>query len=90
MKNCLDLLRLEKEPDIQRNLAHGLLSHFATEGIEATRELLISQELDWSLRHYLLETCTIMGERFPEFDEWMKREKVEAAETWKKITELQA
>ena len=59
---------------IQGNLAHALLSQFAPEGIEAARRLLVGRELDFEgrgLRDYLLETCTLMGERFPEYDEWL-------------------
>jgi preprotein translocase subunit SecA len=73
-------------------LAHSLLSQFAQEGIEVARQLLVGRELDFDekgLRNYLLETCTLMGERFPEYDEWMATEKAEKAEHWKRVKELE-
>lgn len=88
----LALLRQEKEQDIQQNVAHALLSQFAYEGIEAARQLLIGQELDFEgkgLRNHLVETCTIMEERFPEYDEWLATEKKEKEEHWKRIKELE-
>ena len=36
-----------------------------------------------------METCTIMGERFPEYDEWRAAEKTEKEEHWKRIKELE-
>ena len=91
VEKCLLLLRQEKDFDIRINLAHALLSHFAPEGIEETRKLLIGRQLDFEakgLRSYLLETCTLMGERFPEYEEWLAFEKAEKAEHWKRVKEL--
>jgi len=91
VEKCLQLLRQEKDEGIRVNLAHALLSHFASEGIEETRKLLVGRQLDFErrgLRNYLLETCTIMGERFPEYDEWQAAEKSEKTEHWKRIKEL--
>ncbi len=71
---CLRLLRKEQEYYVQMRLAYALLSHFAPEGIEEARQLLLGREFDFEtndLRHCLLETCAIMGERFPEYDEWL-------------------
>lgn len=92
VEKCLHLLRQEGEEDVQVNLAHALLSHFAPEGIEETRKLLVGRQLDFEslgLRNYLVETCTIMGERFPEYDEWRAAEKTEKEEHWKRIEELE-
>lgn len=92
VEKCLHLLRKEKEEDIQRNLAHVLLSQFAQEGIEETRQLLVGRELDFEergLRNYLVETCTLMGERFPEYEEWQTAEKIEKEEHWKRVKELE-
>jgi hypothetical protein len=89
---CLHLFRQEKDYDIRVNLAHALLSHFAQEGIEEARELLLGQELDFEsrgLRNYLVETCTIMGKRFPEYDEWRAAEKTEKEKHWKRVKELE-
>ena len=92
VEKCLHLLRQEKEEGIRVNLAHALLSQFAQEGIEESRKLLVGRELDFEsrgLRNYLVETCTIMRERFPEYDEWQAAEKTEKEEHWKRIKELE-
>jgi hypothetical protein len=41
------------------------------------------------LRNDLLETCTLMGERFPEYDEWLAAEKTEKEEHWRRVKELE-
>lgn len=88
---CLRLLRQEKEEYIQMNLAYALLSHFAHEGIEEARRLLVGRTLDFhskGLRQHLIETCTIMGERFPEYDQWRATEIAEKEEHWRRVNEL--
>ncbi len=50
VEKCLDLLGQEKLDDIRLNLAHALLSHFASEGIEAARQLLVGRPLDFNSR----------------------------------------
>src|SRR5262249_2212602 len=60
---------------------------------EAARRLLVGRELDFevrNLRTWLLETCTFMGERFPEYDQWLAEEKAEKAEHWKQVKELES
>ena len=92
VEKCLLLLRQEKDFDIRIHLAHALLSHFAEEGIEEARNLLVGQQLGFEakgLRGYLLNTCTITGERFPEYEEWLATEKAEKAEHWKRVKELE-
>jgi SEC-C motif len=92
VEKALTLLRQEKALNIQQILAQALLSQFAHEGIEATRQLLLGRKLDYEgkgLRNYLVETCTIMGERFPEYDEWLATEKKEKEEHWKRVKELE-
>ena len=52
----------------------------------------LGRELDFEgqgLRNYLLETCTLTGERFPEYDEWLATEKAEKEEHWKRVKELE-
>ena len=91
VEKCLQLLPQEKEWDLKQNLAHSLLSHFSQEGIEAVRQMLVGRELDFDdrhLRNYLVETCTIMGERFPEYDEWLAEEKAEKEENSRRLKEL--
>jgi len=92
VEKCLYLLTREDNLDIQTNLTHALLSQFAPEGIEAARRLLVGRELDFDgrrLRNYLLETCTLTGERFTEYDEWLATEKTEKEKHWKKVKELE-
>jgi len=92
VRKCLHLLGQEKEDEIRHDLAYALLSQFAYEGIEAARQLLLGRQLDFQsrgLRSYLLETCTFMGERFPEYDEWLAAEKAEKEEHWRRIEELE-
>jgi hypothetical protein len=92
VETSLRLLGQERDEMIQGNLAQALLSQFAPEGIEAARRLLLGRELDFEgqgLRDYLLETCTIMGERFPEYDEWLAAEKVQKEEHRKRVEELE-
>ena len=92
VEKCLLLLADEKDHALKRNLAHSLLSQFAQEGIEAARQLLVGRELDFEdkgLRNYLLETCMIMGEQFPEYNQWLAVEKAEKEEHWRRVKELE-
>ena len=73
-------------------MAEALLYQFADEGIEAARQQLIGRELDFEgkgLRNCLLETCTLMGKEFPEYNEWLAAEKTEKADHWKRVKELE-
>jgi plasmid stability protein len=88
----LHLLGQEKEDEVRQDLAYALLCQFAYEGIEAARQLLLGRQLDFQsrgLRNYLLETCTLMGERFPEYDEWLAAEKAEKEAHWRRVKELE-
>lgn len=92
VETCLRLLKQERDEMIQQSLAHAVLAQFASEGIEAVRRLLVARELDFEgrgLRDYLLETCTLMGERFPEYDEWLAVAKAEKEAHWKRVKELE-
>ena len=92
VEKCLHLLGQEKEGEIRLNLAQALLTQLASQGIEAARQLLLGRKLDFEgegLRSYLLETCAITGERFPEYDEWLATEKQDKAEHRKRIKELE-
>jgi hypothetical protein len=88
----LKLFAGEKDSHIQRHLAEALLAQFAYEGIEIARSLLLGKELDFTdkgLRTFLLETCTLTGERFPEYDQWMATEKNEKEEHFRRVKELE-
>ena len=89
---ALKLIAQEKDEQSRRELAHALLCQFAQEGIEIARQLLVGRELDFDeqgLRNYLLETCTLTGERFPEYDEWLATEKAEKEEHRRRVKELE-
>jgi len=91
VETCLNLLRQEQDMSVRVNLAHALLSHFPQSGVEEIRTLLTGRRLDFEsrdLRNYLVETCTITGDRFPEYEEWRTAEKVEKEEHWKRVNEL--
>ena len=82
----------ERRRATKTNLAHALLSHFASEGIAVARQLLLGRAFDFedvALCDELLETSTIMGERFPEYDEWLAAREVEKANRQKRMKELE-
>lgn len=92
VETSLRLLNQEQDLRIQTILVEGLLSQFALEGIEAARRLLVGRELDFEgrgLRGYRLETCALMGERFPEYDDWLAAEKADKEEHWRRMKELE-
>ena len=91
VETCLKLLRQEKDTGIRVNLAFALLSHFSLKGIEEARQLLLGRTLDSEsrgLRNCLVETCTIMGERFLEYDEWRAIQRTEKEEHRRRIEEI--
>lgn len=72
---CLEMLPQETEPDIKTNLAYGLISNFAFEGIEPIRQLVLGKDFDprmVDLPRHLVAAATIMGVMFPEYDQWKK------------------
>lgn len=92
VETCLRLLDQVQDERAQVQLAYALLAHFAEEGIEVARRLLQGREINFDNRDLwdaLLETCTITGARFPEYDEWMARDRQEAEAHRKRIEELQ-
>ncbi|MHB9081872.1 MAG: YecA family protein [Pirellulaceae bacterium] len=91
VQKSLDLMAREQDRHIQRDLAHAALSHFAEEAIEPVRQLLSSQQIRGDLRHlrdYLVVTCTIMEERFPEYNEWRAAEDQEREERRRQLEAL--
>ncbi len=73
VENSLKLLSRERDRTIKTNLALALLTNFSFEGISMVRKLVKNQDYDSTLtylREDLIKTCTIMEERFPEFDQW--------------------
>ncbi len=81
----------EKERFIQRRLADAALSHFAYGAIEPVRQIVRTQRLDGelcTLRDYLVETCKIMGEQFPEYDQWKSAGEREREEHFRQLAEV--
>jgi hypothetical protein len=92
VETCLKLLLHERDQNIRRELAHAMLSQFAQEAIEVARQVLVGRKLDFEgtgLRNYLLETCAITGERFPEYDEWLVAEAAEKEEHRRRFKALE-
>jgi hypothetical protein len=88
----LQLQRQESDWTIKRFLTRALLSTFAFEGIEAARKMLLGRDLDYDdkqLRDYLVETCFFMGERFPEYEEWLVTGQAEMEERRRRFRELE-
>ena len=88
---CVLLLAQEKERFIQRRLAEAALSQFAHGAIEPVRQMILNQRLDGELRHlrdYLVETCEVMGERFPEYDQWKAAGEREREEHRRQLEEV--
>ena len=82
---------LEKTSHIKREMAHAALNHFNSEAIEPVRQYLLSKKIKGELCHlrdYLVETCTIMGERFPEVEKWRADEKREKEEHQRTLREI--
>ena len=91
VETCLQLLRREDDEYFQFNLARALLSQFASEGIDESRKLLVGHAQDFTsrdLREYLLQTCTLMDQRFPEYDEWVAAAKAETEHFLNRVKEL--
>lgn len=89
---CLNLLHHEDDGLIQIYLAMALLSHFSPKGIEEGRKLLLGRTTDFDgqdLRNCLLETCAIMGQGFPEYDEWNAAQRIERRRHRQRIEELE-
>lgn len=92
VETCLRLLEGEDDEDIRLRLADAALAHFADEAIEPARRLLLGREIDFGNRDLLdslLTYCTLTGARFPEYDEWLAREKQEREEHRRKVASLE-
>ena len=90
-EKCVALLVQEKERFIQRRLAEAALAKFAYGAIEPVRQMILTQRLDGELRHlrdYLVETCEMMGDRFPEYDQWKATGDRERAEHSRQLEEV--
>jgi hypothetical protein len=92
VETCFGLLEAERDEDIQVQLAHAALAHYAEEAIEPARRLLLDREIDLGNRDLLdslLNYCTLTGARFPEYDEWLAEEKRQKEQHQRIMKELE-
>lgn len=85
VESCLNLLRQEKDKDIQTELGQAALSHFADEVVEPVRQLILHREMDSELLHLeenLVTTCTLMEVDFPELERW--KEETRDTTAWRR------
>lgn len=86
-----ELLLAEEDEEIRIHLATALADQFSTEGNELARQVLVDcAGEDADLRDALLNSCTLLGQDFPELDEW-RRDADEArrkAESWQRAIRL--
>jgi hypothetical protein len=75
VESCVEFLSAEDDFDTQLTLGHAVLAHFTLGQVDALKELVLEDDDElapdqWDLRHRLVATVTITGERFPEYDVW--------------------
>jgi hypothetical protein len=69
----IELLPQEQDLDLQNWLAQALVGHFSIEGNEVARKVLLEDPDLHTLRDDLVVACTLMGQDFPELDQWRKQ-----------------
>lgn len=92
VETCLKFFEVEQVHHTRCSLIQSAVMNFATEGIEPARQFILTTPLDpevIEVRIDLLTACKVLGERFPEFDEWTEAAKqdTEFRKNWyKKMT----
>jgi hypothetical protein len=69
---CIQLLGQEQDLELQNWLAQSLVDHFSYEGNEVARKALLDDPDLFELQCSLVPVCTLMGQNFPELDQWRK------------------
>jgi hypothetical protein len=69
---CIELLGHEKDLDLQTWLAQSLVDHLSTEGNEVARRVVLDDPDQLTLKYKLVTACTLVGQDFPELEEWRK------------------
>ena len=87
VQTCLRFFETEQDHHIRCSLIQSALLNFTTEAIEPARQLILKTPLDpevIEVRTDLLTACKVLGERFPEIDEWTEAAKndVEFRKDW--------
>jgi hypothetical protein len=78
VQTCLRLYAGEEDEVVKCSLLQSALMNFSTEAIEPARQFILSTSLSpevLEVRTDLLVACKLMGEKFPEFDEWVEDSK---------------
>lgn len=68
----IELLPQEQDLDQQDWLAQAIVGHFSTEGNEVVCKVLLDDPDLHTLRDHLVLACTLMGQDFPELEQWRK------------------
>ena len=82
----LDLLKDEKDGDVEVNLVGAALANFDPEGVRLARDLRLRRIHE--LQRRLIGTAILMGERFPELHRWLDEERKQHAEMQRRTKEL--
>jgi hypothetical protein len=75
VRACIGLLEKEEDLDLQNWLAQALVEQFSSEGNEVARQVLLGDPDLFDLQCALVPACTMMGQDFPELEDW--RQEVE-------------
>jgi hypothetical protein len=79
VQTSLRLYENEEDNDqLRGSLLRAALINVSTEAIEPARQFILATPLDpdvLDVRHDLLVACKVMGETFPEFEEWVEDSK---------------
>lgn len=89
VRKCHAFLAGEEDPEVQLLLANSLLGNYETDAIDLCWPLVADMDEDdlapdqRDLRYRLVAIATIMGKKFPHFDEWRK---AALRDNWGKFT----
>jgi hypothetical protein len=72
VQTCIELLDNEQDLDLKNWLAQSLVQRFSYEGNERARKVLLSDPDLYHLKRALLTACKLMGQDFPELEQWRK------------------
>ena len=87
VETCLKFFETEQDHHARCSLIQSAMLNFATEAIETARQFILNTPLDpevIEVRNDLLTACKVLGEKFPEVDEWTEDAKhdVEFRKDW--------
>lgn len=88
-----ELLAHETDTDLKYHLTGDLIQQITPEAIEPTRRLLAEEPPEvpmFDLQEDLVNMCLILGERFPEFEQWHQEVQEKQRQRQKRLEELAA